>query len=89
MPRVAGVVKLFIDIKRRADGTEGGGYGFIVVPELGDEFFVHRSDLGASCLQEVSGRSAYLLLAGQKVTFEIATTSKGNGKKAAKVELTP
>lgn len=87
MARVTGTVKMFIDQMRRQDGADGGGYGFIVGDQNGDEMFVHRSDLGASCLQESDGRKFYVVLPGQRVSFETADGREGRGKKAVKVEL--
>jgi len=47
---------------------------------MSEEVFVHRTDLG---------RSLTVLLADQHVSYELVDSSskKGNGKKAANVEL--
>jgi cold shock protein len=77
---ITGKVKFFSDEK---------GFGFIKPDNGGAEVFVHRADLGASCAQVVQDRKAYILLADQRVSFEIVDSGspKGNGKKAANVEL--
>lgn len=87
MPRVTGIVKKFIDQFHKPGGGDGGGYGFIVPDEGGEEMFVHRSDLGQSCLQTVNDKKIFIIVPGQKVSFEIVATAKGNGKKATAVEL--
>ena len=53
-------------------------FGFIVPDDGGPEVFVHRADLA---------HSLTMLMADQLVTFEIVETKKGNGKKAANVDL--
>lgn len=53
-------------------------FGFINPDDGGDEVFVHRGDLG---------HSLTMLIADQRVSFDIVETKKGNGKKAANVEL--
>jgi len=69
--RVTGKVKFFSDPK---------GFGFIRPDDGGDEVFVHRTDLG---------QSLSVLLVDQKVSYELidSDSRKGNGKKAANVEL--
>jgi cold shock protein len=69
--RVTGKVKFFSDEK---------GYGFIQPDDMGAEVFVHRTDLG---------HSLTILLADQHVSYDLVDSSskKGNGKKAANVEL--
>jgi CspA family cold shock protein len=69
--RVTGIVKFFASEK---------GYGFILPDDGGDEVFVHRTDLGHSLI---------LLIPEQRVSYELVDSSskKGNGKKAANVEL--
>ena len=71
MARVTGKVKFFSDAK---------GFGFLVPDDGGAEVFVHRTDLN---------RSLPLLLTDQRVSFEIVKSgnNKGNGTKAANVEL--
>jgi CspA family cold shock protein len=54
------------------------GFGFIAPDDGGDEVFVHRTALA---------RSLNILLADQAVTYELVDAPKGNGKKAANVEL--
>lgn len=87
MPRTTGTVKMFIDHKLKADGSDGGGYGFILPDDGGEDVFVHRTDLGPSCLQPVAGGDKRILFEQQKVSFEIVTSTRGNGKKAVAVEL--
>jgi cold shock CspA family protein len=55
------------------------GFGFIRPDDGGDEVFVHRTDLG----------TLSMLLPDQRVTYELVDSgsNKGNGKKAANVEL--
>lgn len=69
--RVTGIVKFFSDEK---------GFGFIRPDDGGDEVFVHRTDLG---------NMLNVLQADQQVSYELVDSGskKGNGKKAAKVEL--
>lgn len=69
--RVTGKVKFFTDER---------GYGFIQPDDGSDEVFVHRTDLA---------RSLTLLIAEQRVSYNLVDSSskKGNGKKAANVEL--
>lgn len=54
------------------------GFGFIAPDNGGDEVFVHRTALV---------KSLNILLADQKVSYELVDAAKGNGKKAANVEL--
>lgn len=54
------------------------GFGFIEPDEPGDEVFVHRTALV---------RPLNLLVADQVVSYELVDAEKGNGKKAAAVEL--
>lgn len=69
--RVTGTVKFFGDDR---------GFGFIRPDDGGDEVFVHRTDLA---------NSLNVLLPDQRVSYELADSKskKGNGKKAANVEL--
>lgn len=69
--RVSGKVKFFSDAK---------GFGFLKPDDGGDEVFVHRTDLG---------RSLNMLMVDQAVSYELVDSGsrKGNGKKAANVEL--
>lgn len=69
--RVTGSVKFFSDEK---------GFGFIRPDDGGDEVFVHRTDLA---------QSLNMLMPDQKVRYELVESrgKKGNGKKAANVEL--
>jgi CspA family cold shock protein len=55
------------------------GFGFIRPDDGGDEVFVHRTDLG----------SLTMLITDQRVSYELVDSKsrKGNGKKAANVEL--
>jgi len=79
--RVTGVVKFF---------TDDRGYGFIMPDGGGDEVFVHRIDLGPSCAQEVDGEKLFILKPDQRVSYDLVESGfpkKGNGKKAANVEL--
>jgi CspA family cold shock protein len=66
-----GRVKFFNDEK---------GFGFIRPDDGSEEVFVHRTDLASSL---------NILLTDQAVTYDLATTigKKGNGKKAANVNL--
>ena len=69
--RVTGKVKFWLDER---------GYGFIHPDDASPEVFVHRTDLG---------HSLTLLIAGQCVSYDLVDNErkKGNGKKAANVEL--
>jgi CspA family cold shock protein len=69
--RVTGKVKFFSDENR---------FGFIVPDAGGPDVFVHRTDLA---------RSLTVLLVDQRVRYELVDSHsrKGNGKKAANVEL--
>jgi CspA family cold shock protein len=78
--RVTGKVKFFSDEK---------GFGFIRPDDGSAEVFVHRTDLGASCAQMLHGERTYILKPDQRVSYELfdSDSKKGNGKKAANVEL--
>ena len=69
--RVTGKVKFFSDEK---------GFGFIRPDDGGDEVFVHRTELA---------NSLNMLITDQRVSYEgvDSRSKKGNGKKAANVEL--
>jgi CspA family cold shock protein len=69
--RVTGKVKFFNDEK---------GFGFLRPDDGSDEVFVHRTDLA---------HSLNVLLADQSVSYELvkSNSKKGNGWKAANVEL--
>lgn len=69
--RCTGKVKFFSDEK---------GFGFLTPDDGGAEVFVHRTDLS---------RSLNILIPDQQVSYELvdSTSRKGNGKKAANVEL--
>lgn len=54
------------------------GWGFILPDDGGGDVFVHQSDL-----VNVKGRR---LVPDQRVSFEIVTTQKGNGRKAADIK---
>ncbi len=59
---------------------EERGYGFLQPDDASPEVFVHRTDLG---------KSLTLLITGQCVSYDLVDNErkKGNGKKAANVEL--
>jgi CspA family cold shock protein len=69
--RVRGSVKFWADDR---------GYGFIRPDDGSPEVFVHRTDLG---------NMLNVLQTDQQVSYELVDSGskKGNGKKAAKVEL--
>ncbi len=69
--RITGIVKFFSDEK---------GFGFIRPDDGSPEVFVHRTDLASSL---------HILLPDQTVSYELVDSNsrKGNGKKAANVEL--
>lgn len=69
--RLTGIVKFFSDEK---------GYGFVIPDDGSGDVFVHRSDLKPVL---------NVLAPDQRVTFDIVDSPgrKGNGKKAANVEL--
>jgi CspA family cold shock protein len=69
--RITGIVKFFSDEK---------GFGFIKPADGSPEVFVHRTDLAASLT---------ILLPDQAVSYDLVDSGsrKGNGKKAANVEL--
>lgn len=73
-------VKFFDDIR---------GFGFLKPDDGSEEVFVHRTDLGDSCAQTTASDSAYILKPEQRVSYELisSTSKKGNGFKAANVEL--
>lgn len=54
------------------------GFGFITPDGGGDEVFVHRTGLS---------QSLDMLIVGQRVSYAVVDSSKGNGKKADDVEL--
>lgn len=54
------------------------GFGFIAPDDGADEVFVHRTALT---------KPLNILLAAQKVSYELVDAAKGNGKKAADVSL--
>lgn len=54
------------------------GFGFIRPDNGGEEIFVHRTDLDSSL---------NILLPDQPVSYELADGKKGNGKRAARVQL--
>lgn len=58
--------------------TEERGFGFIRPDDGSQEVFVHRTDLVAP-LNE--------LTKDQRVSYELADSKKGTGKKASKVQL--
>lgn len=88
MPRLSGTVKLFHHAPRTADG-KGSGYGFILPDDGSSEVFFHRMDLGPSCIEVIDEVAVRLVKAGERVTYEPVpgTPGKGNGLKAARVEL--
>jgi cold shock CspA family protein len=69
--RVTGKVKFFSDEK---------GFGFLKPDDGGDEVFVHRTDLAGDLS---------MLIIDQRVRYDLVDSGsrKGNGKKAANVEL--
>lgn len=54
------------------------GFGFVQPDDGGDEVFVHRTALVGSL---------NILTPDQRVSYELVAAAKGNGKKAANVEL--
>lgn len=58
--------------------SDAKGFGFIAPDDGGDEVFVHRTALV---------KSLNILLADQKVSYDLVDALKGNGKKAADVSL--
>ncbi len=58
--------------------SEKNSYGFITPEDGSDDVFVHRADLNSSLPT---------LLTDQRVIFDLVQTRKGNGKKAANVDL--
>jgi cold shock protein len=54
------------------------GFGFINPDDGSDEVFVHRTALVGSL---------NILLPDQRVAYDLVSATKGNGKKAANVEL--
>ncbi len=69
--RLTGKVKWFSDER---------AYGFITPDDMSGEVFVHRADLG---------HSLTMLIADQLVSYDLVDSDprKGNGKKAANVEV--
>jgi cold shock CspA family protein len=58
--------------------SEEKGFGFLLPDDGGADVFVHKGDFV---------NSLTMLIADQCVSYEIVETKKGNGKKAANVEL--
>ena len=54
------------------------GFGFILPDVTGAEVFVHKSDLE---------RGTFTLKQHQRVSYEVALSDKGNGRKAVHVRL--
>lgn len=75
--RVTGRVKFFHEIK---------GYGFITPDDGSAEVFVHRTDLSSGQVWDTT-LSGIILAPDQHVSYELADSKKGTGKKAARVEL--
>lgn len=76
MSRMQGKVKFFQDDR---------GFGFIL-SDAGPEYFVHRTDLEAPGRCNDDGRLT--LSPDERVSFEVVDNPrKGNGKKAARVQV--
>jgi cold shock CspA family protein len=84
--RVTGTVKFFVEDKPDGE-VKGTGFGFIAIDGDGNrEAFVHRTQLGQSCIQATrQGAMRPTLNAGQRVCFALAEDQRG--LKAERVEL--
>lgn len=58
--------------------SDSKGFGFLRPDDDSEDVFVHRTALV---------KSLNILLADQRVSYELVDAAKGNGKKAANVEL--
>lgn len=58
--------------------ADAKGFGFILPDRAGPEVFVHRNDLARGLLK---------LATGQRVSYELVDSSRGNGKCAANVRV--
>lgn len=74
--RLQGKIKFFDDVR---------GFGFVLA-DIGDEYFVHRTDLEAPGRCNTDGRLT--LVPDERVSFEVVDNPrKGNGKKATRVQV--